>query len=490
MKLKKWMALGLAVCLVLTLAACSSDTPVYVQSVRNLAGIGGIAPGDTFGGMVVSENVTEIQKDSEKTIKELFVKEGQDVKEGEPLFSYDTEELQLTLDKQKLELEQLLASIENYKTQIAQMEKERNNVGGTAKLEYTIQIQTTQVDLKEAEINAKTKEGEVKKSEDLLEHATVTSPVQGRVQAITESGTDEQSGKPLPYITIQKMGSYRVKGVLGELQRGGLREGDKVKIISRTDPNATWTGTVILVDYENPIGKNDQNGGMIVMGGGSGSDEMTNASKYPFYVKLDSTEGLVMGQHLYMKLDTGDGEAASLSISSAFIAYEEDGAPYVWAEKNGKLEKRTVTLGEVNDMMGTVAILEGLTEDDFIAFPDETVCRSGAPTTHEEVVTEETGDASGEEMMPEGGEMMPEGGEMMPEGGEMAPEGDMNMDIAVLPEGGEMAPEGETAPEQASGAEETAGDGETTAETTAPQGELAEGKEQPGTTPTEGKAVG
>ena len=72
----------------------------------------------------------------------------------------------------------------------------------------------------------------------------------------------------------------------------------------------------------------------------------------------------------------------------------------------------------------------------------------------------------------------------------MAPEGDMNMDIAVLPEGGEMAPEGETAPEQASGAEETAGDGETTAETTAPQGELAEGKEQPGTTPTEGKAVG
>ena len=117
MRFTKWFTLGLAVLLAFSLAGCgSSGTAVYVQSVSDLTGFGGIAPGDRFGGLVVSENVTEIQKDSDKTIDSLMVREGDDVKEGQELFSYDTEQLQLTLDKQRLELEQLQASIENYKT--------------------------------------------------------------------------------------------------------------------------------------------------------------------------------------------------------------------------------------------------------------------------------------------------------------------------------------------------------------------------------------
>lgn len=182
MKLKKLLAAGLIVCAVLSFGACSKESPVYVQSVKDLTGMGGIAPGDRFNGVVVSENTSEIKKDSEKTVKELLVKEGQDVKEGEELFSYDTEELQLSLDKQRLELEQLKASVENYAAQIKQLEKERASASGTAKLQYTIQIQTNQVDQKEAELNIKTKENEIKKSEDLLANATVVAPVAGRVQ--------------------------------------------------------------------------------------------------------------------------------------------------------------------------------------------------------------------------------------------------------------------------------------------------------------------
>ena len=81
----------------------------------------------------------------------------------------------------------------------------------------------------------------------------------------------------------------------------------------------------------------------------------------------------------------------------SFIAYNEDGSAYVWAEHRGRLEKRSVTLGEYNDMMGTVNVLDGLTEEDYIAFPDETLCREGVSTTHAE--PEEETDAS----VPEGG---------------------------------------------------------------------------------------
>ena len=63
MRRKQWLALAAAVCLSLSLTACGSDSAVYVQSVEVLAGMSGIAPGERFAGLVVSENVTEIEKD-------------------------------------------------------------------------------------------------------------------------------------------------------------------------------------------------------------------------------------------------------------------------------------------------------------------------------------------------------------------------------------------------------------------------------------------
>ena len=382
MKARKYVTLTVMMLAVLLSGCGSKAAAVYVQSVGTISGMGGIAPGDRFAGLVVSEHVAEIERDGEKTIAELLVREGDDVREGDALFSYDTVELQLTLDKQKLELEQLKATIENYKSQIIELEKERNRVYGTGKLQYTIQIQTAQVDLKESELKLKTKETEVTRSEDILANATVTSPVTGRVQSISENGTDSY-GNPLPYITIQKSGSYRVKGTLGELQRGGITEGSRIRILSRTDESQFWMGTVSLVDYENPTQDNSTN----VYG--LATDEMTAASKYPFYIDLDTTDGLILGQHVYLELALEADGTNGVPISMAFLAYEEDGTPYVWAENRGRLEKRMVTLGEMDEMTGLVSVLEGLTSEDYIAFPDMEVCREGVSTTHSVPVEED-----------------------------------------------------------------------------------------------------
>ena len=379
--MKKRLAWLLAVCLLLS--GCNGSGGVYVQSVEALSNMGGIAPGDHFLGMVVSEHVTEIQKDSDKAVKELLVKEGDDVEKDQELFSYDTDELQLNYDKKCLELEQLKASIESYKSQIRQLENERAGVGGAEKLRYTLEIQSTQLDQKEAELKIATKEKEVEQAKELLEHSTVVSPIAGRVQNINESGTNNY-GEPAAYITIQEVGSYRVKGVLGELQRGGIQEGDRVTLVSRTDETEVWSGTVALVDYENPAQGSDMDRYY-----GMSADEMTASSKYPFYVDLDSTDGLMLGQHLYIKLETEEGQPAGIPISSAFVCYAEDGTTFVWAENRGKLEKRTVTLGEYNPMTDIQEILSGISMEDYLAFPDES-CQEGAATTREEPVAEET----------------------------------------------------------------------------------------------------
>lgn len=390
--MKKRMIVLLLICLMLS--GCGSSGSVYVQSVEVLSNVGGIAPGDHFLGLVVSEHVTEIKKDSDKAVKELMVKEGDDVKKDQELFSYDTDELQLNYDKKCLELDQLKASIESYKAQIKQLESERAGMVGSEKMKYTLEIQSTQVDMKEAELKIKTKEKEVEQAATLLENSTVVSPVDGRIQNINESGTNNQ-GEPAAYITIQEVGSYRVKGVLGELQRGGIQEGDRVTMASRINESETWSGTVALVDYENPTQGSDMDRYY-----GMATDEMTASSKYPFYVDLDSTEGLMLGQHLYIQLETEEGQPAGIPIGSAFVCYAEDGSAFVWAEAKGKLEKRPVTLGEYNSMTDAQEILSGITMEDYLAFPEE-ACQEGVSTTREQPAAAET--EAVPEAAPEGG---------------------------------------------------------------------------------------
>lgn len=381
MKMKKWLAAVLTVVLLLGLAGCGDEeAAVYVQSVQEIVGMGSIALGDKFPGMVVSENVTEIQKDNNKTVAEILVKEGDDVAPGQELFSYDSDELQLTLDKQKLELEQMQTQIESYKDQIAALEKEKKTAPQNDQLQYTVQIQSLQADQKETEFNIKAKEAEIAQSESILENITVLSPVAGRVQSISENGTDNY-GNPLPYITIQQTGSYRIKGTIGELQRGSLMEGTRMRILSRMNDREFWTGTVTMVDYENP-----SQGTGNEMYYGSYVDSMSSSSKYPFYVELDSAEGLILGQHVYLEVDGGVSGGTGLQLPSYFVCTEESGESFVWAENSkGKLEKRILTLGDYNEMMDTYEVLEGLSPEDYIAVPNMDTCKTGVPTTHDYV---------------------------------------------------------------------------------------------------------
>ena len=217
-------------------------------------------------------------------------------------------------------------------------------------------------------------------AEKLLVNAVVTSPVNGRVQTISENDYDNY-GNPQAYITIQQTGVYRVKGTIGELQRGVIVEGTRLLISSRTD-ESTWAGTVTLVDYESPSQGNGNN-----MNYGVSVDEMSNSSKYPFYVELDDTEGLVLGQHVYLQFENQVEEVQGISISSTFIAYDDLGEPYVWADNSGKLEKRPVTLGNYDDMNDTIQVLSGITEEDYIAFPDPELCVEGTATTKTEPVS-------------------------------------------------------------------------------------------------------
>lgn len=428
--MKKWVS-TLAVCMTAAmLAGCgdSQGTKVAVDSVGNITGLGNVGVSDKFSGMVVSEEEVKIEKSSGLSVKEVKVKEGDVVKEGQVLFVYDTDSLELTLEKQQLELEQLKQTIESKQKENKQLTKDMKGTKGSTKLEYTIQIQTNEADIKEAEYNSKLKEKEIEETKESLNDVNVTSPIAGTVKSISSEGQGDDSasdddgsgdgsdgGTSGAYMVLTKSDSFEIKGTINEMSANALQEGMELLIRSRTDATKTWTGTLERIDWEKAETSNSSS-----MYSSSDSDTMTNSSKYPFYVTLDSQDGLILGQHVYIETNV-DGSTeeggAQFSLPSYYIMDLDTDAPYVWAEGSGsKLEKRTVQLGDYDADMDQYPVISGLALTDYIAYPSEE-CAAGVGTEHYDQYSnsgEEGGD--GMDVPMDGGGDMPDGADSYDEG--------------------------------------------------------------------------
>jgi HlyD family secretion protein len=120
---------------------------------------------------------------------------------------------------------------------------------------------------------------------------------------------------------------------------------------------------------------------------------MTTASKYPFYVVLDDTDGLLLGQHVYIEPDYGQEETGSgLMLPAYYINGGADNA-WVWAANaKGKLEKRSVTLGAYDSDLDEYEILSGLTAEDYIAFPEDGLSEGMTVTYYDESSFGDEGD--------------------------------------------------------------------------------------------------
>ena len=67
----------------------------------------------------------DIKADSEKTVKDILVSEGDEVQVGTPLFTYDTKDLAAKKESATLELESLNNTLSGYDAQIEQLTKEK-----------------------------------------------------------------------------------------------------------------------------------------------------------------------------------------------------------------------------------------------------------------------------------------------------------------------------------------------------------------------------
>lgn len=341
----------------------SNGEGAYVEKVSVITG-GGMIYADRYSGVVESQETLEIKKDSERPVEELYVEIGETVIIGSPLFKYDVTEAQNNIASTHLEIEGINNDIAALNAEISELVSDRNRASADEKLDYTTQIQSKQMQIRQDDIELQQKKQDLEKYQKEIDNAVVTSSISGVVKTISENGYDN-FGNELPYISITQTGEYRVKGKVDENSIGVIVPGMDIIIRSRIDESATWTGSVSHIDTE-PVTDNNN-----YYGGESGE----RSSSYPFYVTLDSAEGLMLGQHVYIEPDYGQGAVKEgIWLDGGYIVFEEDGSTYVWAANSrNRLEKRKVELGEMDEETFSYQIVSGLNENDMIAWPDETL---------------------------------------------------------------------------------------------------------------------
>ena len=368
----------------------SGDTVVYVSKVSVITGAETAAT-NRFAGVVEPQETVNVKIESGRKVKEVQVKTGEEVKKGQLLFEYDLSSIEDDLKQAQLDLDRLKNEQISLTEQISTLEAEKKKAKAEDQLSYTIEIETNKMNLKKNEYSQKSKQSEIDKLQSATQNTEVRSEIDGVIQKIDTSkmtsddgdsvddssamdstSSSDSSSDSSAFITILSTGAYRVKGKVNEQNRDSIVPGEAVIIRSRVDSSKTWKGTMGSIDVNNGTSDDSSNDMYFGMSSTS-SDDQTTSTSYPFYVELDSSENLMLGQHVYIERDIGqDDQKDGLWLSDYYILDTDTHEPYVWAanDKN-RLEKRYVTLGKHDDDLGEYEIVDGLTKKDAIAFPTE-----------------------------------------------------------------------------------------------------------------------
>ena len=380
-----------------------SGDAVYVSEVNSITGdISGVT--NRYAGVVEPQETVNVDLESGRTVKEVQVKTGDQVKKGQLLFEYDLSSIQQSLEEAQLDLDRLKNEASSLQEQINTLEKEKKQASQDNQLSYTIEIETNKMNLKKNEYSQKSKSAEIEKLQNATGNTEVRSTIDGVIQKIdtsklttdssddsvddtsdtemdmTSSG-DMGTGSGNAFITILSTGAYRVKGTINELNIQNIVEGEPVIVRSRADSTKTWSGTMGTIDKDSATSSSSSNSYFM---SDSGDDSQTSSSTYPFYVNLDSSDGLMLGQHVYIEPDEGqEDKKAGLWLSEVYIVDADTDKPYVWAVNDKKkLEKREIILGQYDENLGEYEIADGLSKSDYIAYPSDSLKEGMSTTTN------------------------------------------------------------------------------------------------------------
>ncbi|MEY8349347.1 efflux RND transporter periplasmic adaptor subunit [Bacillus cereus] len=363
-KKKKWIIIGV-IALIVAVAAINI---FMVQGKKK-----GTAKGDAvsfekvtertlnntklISGQVKPGNIESFYADPTKgKVKDIAVKEGQEVEKGTALFSYDNEEINLQM--KQAELDQKMASMryDQGKKKIDSLKKEIQKAKDSGAGKEVIEPMEEQVS--ELEIGQKTADLEKEKGQLQAEELkkkqselTIYSNFAGVVQKLdkdaAQSSAQAMGGQGKSFLQIASKDPFQIHGTLTELQKSQIQKDQTFTATAKANSKQKWTGKITEVS-EFPTSAE-----MAQAGGAEGTQNM---SQYTYKASLDGQEGLSPGYHVSLQVNLENKKM--IAVPSKSIV-EKDGEPFVYVEEKGKLRKQNVKKGSTDG--DWTEVLEGVT---------------------------------------------------------------------------------------------------------------------------------
>ena len=216
--------------------------------------------------------------------------------------------------------------------------------------------------IKDLEFQIKMADAEYKIMQTEVNDGNVYADVDGTVVSVLSAEEADMTGQPI--IKVSGGGGFFVEGSISELDRDTVTVGSEVSV-NDWQTGMVYTGTIQSIgDYPSSDSY------------WSGIGNPT-ATYYPFTVFVEESADLQSGRYVSIIYSAGSSENG-IYLENPFLRTEA-GQSYVYVlGDGGTLEKRFVTTGK--SLWGSYTqILEGITPEDFLAFPYGTDVKPGAP---------------------------------------------------------------------------------------------------------------
>ena len=192
----------------------------------------------------------------ERKVEKCYVKEGDIVKAGQRFFTYDTADDEAKLEQARIDLERLQNTEDTSEAKKKELEKQKAEANTPEK---QIQVLTAENELKQNELDQKSKQKEIEKLEDQIKNATVSCDLEGVVKSVNDAVAAGDMGAEGAYISILKLGTYRIKASANEQNIKEIYSGEDVLIFSRVDNSTFWRGSITQIKTDQGNGENSEN---------------------------------------------------------------------------------------------------------------------------------------------------------------------------------------------------------------------------------------
>ena len=222
--------------------------------------------------------------------------------------------------------------------------------------------------IQDLEFNIKMAEADYKIAQTEVSDGNVYAQIDGVVVSLLSPEEAEMMMQPV--LKVSAGGGFYVEGTLSELDRDTMTIGQEVTIMD-------WNTGMSYVGYVESLGDYPSADGYW---NGMGNP---TASYYPFRVFVEESADLQSGSYVSIQFSAGSSEHG-VYLENPFLR-TEGGRSYVYVRgADGKLEQRFVTTGK--SLWGSYTeILEGLGEEDLIAFPYGKHVKPGAETVESDL---------------------------------------------------------------------------------------------------------